>query len=165
MVLLALWRPSLADERAVKQDGARKPLNYLAVGATREPDALQELKRRGWNIDRTRVQVGKGDRAFRAATDTLRRWGQFQLGWSNVDPATPVAEGTMLAVTSKTLFLWNCNPLRIVYNAETRPPKLRLPWQPRPPRSFRLAHGCVEGHMLAGEESFGVEMDREGAVW
>jgi hypothetical protein len=59
-------------------------------------------------------QVGDGDKVYKAARACLQRWGHFQLGWSNVDPSTGVAEGTVLAITSKTLFLWNCNPLRIV---------------------------------------------------
>lgn len=45
----------------------------------------------------------------------LGRWGHFQLGWAAVDPDTGTAEGAPLTVTAKTLFLWTCNPLRIVW--------------------------------------------------
>lgn len=31
---------------------------------------------------------------------------------------------------------------------------------------YQFAHGCLKGHMLAGEESFAVEWDKESdAVW
>ncbi|KXZ48377.1 hypothetical protein GPECTOR_28g784 [Gonium pectorale] len=109
--------------------------------------------------------VGQGERAYKAASALLRRWGHFQLGWTGVDPSTGTSVGSPVVVTSLTLFLWHCNPLRIVYSAQRDPPRFRLPWQPRPPRSLRFAHGCVEGHMLAGEEGFGVEMQQDGSVW
>ncbi|GLC43581.1 hypothetical protein PLESTB_000396200 [Pleodorina starrii] len=165
MVLFALWRPSKADEQRLKYQCSSKDLNYTNLGGTKDPSLLQELKQRGWVLDRTSVQVGKGPRAFRAATDCLQRWGHFQLGWTGVDPATSTQAGAQVVVTSKTLFLWSCNPLRIVYSERREPPRMRLPWQPRPPRSFSFAHGCLQGHMLTGEEAFRVEMRPDGSVW
>ncbi|KAG2437870.1 hypothetical protein HXX76_005487 [Chlamydomonas incerta] len=167
MVHLALWRPSLADELRVKQEGSRNNLNYARdlVGTTKEPAAVRALAKKGWIVDSVSVKVGEGEKAYKAARACLQRWGHFQLGWSNVDPRTGVSAGTVLAVTSKTLFLWNCNPLRVVYNQQQEPPKLRLPWAPRPAQSFRFAHGCLDGHMLTGEESFSVEMRPDGSVW
>ncbi|PNH08654.1 hypothetical protein TSOC_004767 [Tetrabaena socialis] len=61
-----------------------------------------------------KAAVGCGARAFRAASACLQRWGHFQLGWTGVDPATPTRPGTLLAVTSRTLFLWSANPLKVV---------------------------------------------------
>ncbi len=61
------------------------------------------------------TQVGRGAQAFEAARGVLGRWGHFQLGWAAVDPGTGTAEGAPVTVTAKTLFLWTCNPLRIVW--------------------------------------------------
>ncbi|GFR50580.1 hypothetical protein Agub_g12854 [Astrephomene gubernaculifera] len=165
MVLLALTQPTCEDEERVKKESASKPLNYAHVGTTRDPVAVRQLADRGWVVDAVSVRVGQGDRAFRAACSCLHRWGHFQLGWARVRSDTGTRQGCPVAVTSRTLFMWSCNPLRIVYSVEQQPPRFRLPWQPRPARSFRFAHGCVEGHLLAGEESFGVEMRPDGSVW
>ena len=60
------------------------------------------------------LQVGHGARAFDKAKRFLESWGHFQLGWASVDPRTPVVQGAPVAVTSKTLFMWSCNPLKVV---------------------------------------------------
>jgi hypothetical protein len=60
------------------------------------------------------MQVGHGKRCFDRAKRLLEAWGHFQLGWASVDPRTRVAPGAPVAVTSKTLFLWSCNPLKVV---------------------------------------------------
>ncbi|GLC43570.1 hypothetical protein PLESTM_001491100 [Pleodorina starrii] len=127
---------------------------------------LKELKQRGWVLDRTSVQVGKGPRAFRAATDCLQRWGHFQLGWTGVDPATSTQAGAQVVVTSKTLFLWSCKPAadRLLGAPRAAADATSLA-APAAPRSFSFAHGCLQGHMLTGEEAFRVEMRPDGSVW
>ncbi len=95
----------------------RQPLNYAAVGATRNPVELQQLARQGWNIDHTRVKVGHGVQAFRAATSAVQRWAHFDLGWAAVQPSTGTSEGSPVAVTALSMFLWTVNPLRVVWVA------------------------------------------------
>lgn len=59
-------------------------------------------------------QVGKGKDDFQRAKDFVEHWGHFALGWTGVNPRTPVSSGALVAVTSKTLFMWSCNPLEVV---------------------------------------------------
>lgn len=44
----------------------------------------------------------------------MQQWGHFQLGWAEVDKATPVKEEGGVTVAAKSLFLWTVNPLKIV---------------------------------------------------
>ena len=114
-------------------------LNYALVGRTQEPtSSLSALQQEGWVVDHVRVQarafgraasgvgsavrahgappaqVGRGKDAFRRAKSCVEGWGHFQLGWARVDPRTHASRGTPVAVTSRTLIMWSCNPLKVV---------------------------------------------------
>ena len=57
-----------------------------------------------------------------------------------------------MCVCACVLGVWIRNPLQVVYRDESKD-------------RFALAHGCLQGHMLAGEEAFVVEKKSDGTVW
>jgi len=176
------WRPSRDTCREIAESASTSGgFNYPHVGATRDAPPLPPAVDGGWALDHARVRVGSGRAAYEAARDLVRRWGHFQLGWTDVDPATPVAPGAPVCVRANTMGAWSANPLRVVYVEEgrcrltppagapstaARPRGAGAP-PPRPPppadgRRFAFAHGCLGGHLLAGEERFAVEWDDRG---
>ena len=153
MVYLSLARPQAADaERALAQS---LPLgfNYPAadVGMTRGGE------RTDYACDHSRVRLGSGEAVYEAARAALGTWKQFQLGWAFVDPATPVRSGGGVCVCARTFLLWTRNPLQVVFT-DAQPSKTCR-------KRFAFAHGTLEGHLLAGEERFAVELSREGEVF
>src|SRR5262245_50806419 len=100
--------PPVVQEFLASQ--ANLSLTYAAAGATRfEPPA-------GYAVDRTRVHLGAGEDAFRAARAALERWDQFRLGWVEARPAsTPVRTGVVVAVVARVLGMWWLNACRVVY--------------------------------------------------
>ena len=89
----SLMRPSAVTIDKFLAEQRWSDFTYAAVGDTaRTPPA-------GYNVDRTRVSLGEGERTFELATAALGRWEQFQLGW--VEPgssAAPLESGTVVAV-------------------------------------------------------------------
>lgn len=146
---LSLRRPDAALEQRAVAAGLRLGHAYAEVGASRHdcPPAPA-----GYVLDHGRVLVGRGAEDYREARELLERWGHFQLGWTYVRPDTPVREGAGVCVAAR-LGLWVRNPLRVVYVDESTGEGLK--------KRFAYAHGCLDTHMLAGEERFAVEWDAE----
>ena len=101
---------------------------------------------------------------FQRAKAIVEQWGHFQLGWTEVDPEiSGTRVGDKVCVCARILGIWIRNPLQIVYNESEKKPggdaRGRV-------ESFSFAHGCLEGHMLAGEERFAVELLKDDdSVW
>lgn len=110
----------------------------------------------------TRVGTGKDD--FASAKGFMRRWGHFQLGWSEVDEATGTGRGDNVCVCANVLGVWIRNPLQVVYNEESSGSG-GVGQRGRCKERFSFAHGCLEGHLLAGEESFVLERWEDDSVW
>jgi len=149
--MIGLRKPSAAAIRDFLLGQAGLGLTYAAVGATAtSPPA-------GYAVDRTRVRLGEGEEAFRAARAALCRWEQFRLGWAEAWPAdTPVREGEVVAVLTRILGLWWLNAARVVYVVD----------RDGPVPAFGFAYGTLPGHAESGEERFLVEWDRAGGgVW
>src|ERR671910_611047 len=71
----SLRRPSAATIGEFLAAQAKLDFTYPEVGATAAvPPA-------GYVVDRTRIRLGEGEAAFRAARAALMRWDQFRLGW------------------------------------------------------------------------------------
>jgi hypothetical protein len=113
-------------------------------GTSSSPELPQAVTKGGWAIDHARVkvqcrkqrapappalpsstctrpattaphpQVGRGKHTFENAKRLVGSWGHFQLGWADVDPATPVRRGAPVCVRASTLGVWTLNPLQIV---------------------------------------------------
>lgn len=191
MVFLGVRYPTPASRRVATEYGASRGHNYPPehVGATRacppppspaptpgpppsssppsssaspRPPSLR-LPSVPYAVDRTFARVGSGEADFRRAKRLLREWGHFQLGWSEVDPATPVAEDARVCVCANVLGVWIRNPLRVVYLEDgIRPGGGERVLSDR----FAFAHGCLDGHLLAGEEAFVLERRAEDdSVW
>ena len=127
--------------------------------------------------DRNFTRVGTGRDDFASAKGLLQRWGHFQLGWSEVDEATGTGRGDEVCVCANILGVWIRNPLQIVYNEQGVGAGGAVASNNEGGASrsgsnggkcverFAFAHGCLEGHMLAGEESFVLERREDDSVW
>jgi len=60
------------------------------------------------------TQVGYGRKTYNFTRDLLLSWGQFQLPWAQVDPATSTKPGTAVCVTANVFGLWTAVPLEVV---------------------------------------------------
>lgn len=136
-------------------------------------------------MDHNRVKLGSGRQVYEAAKSLCQSWGHFQLGWTDVDPKTPVKAGAPVCVRAQTVGLWTANPLKIVYVSDgpcqalgiapSSAQKAQQQAGGRPRKSgrggtggerFSYAHGCLNGHFLAGEERFAVEWSKaDDSVW
>jgi uncharacterized protein (UPF0548 family) len=144
-------KPTSAMIGEFLQAQAKQGFSYTAPGATAAvPPA-------GYVVDRTRVHLGGGEKAFAAAAAALRRWEHFRLGWVETwPPDAPMETGTVVAVLARILALWWLNACRIVYVVNDEGPI----------RKFGFAYGTLPGHAESGEERFLIEWDRaSGSVW
>jgi uncharacterized protein (UPF0548 family) len=149
--MFSLGRPSRADIDAFLARAGRQPFSYPEVGATRDdrPPA-------GYAIDHRRIQVGRGERAFRSACAALREWEMFQLGWVRPCwPDTPVEPGSVVASLTRLAGIWLLNVCRIVYVDEAG----------LDGRRFRFAWGTLPEHVEQGEERFTIEWLDDDTVW
>src|SRR4051812_16523734 len=72
-LMISLRKPTLEVVQAFVATQVALDLSYPDVGATATTPPA------GYNVDRTRVRLGEGDRAFDAARAALHRWEQFNL--------------------------------------------------------------------------------------
>lgn len=150
------------------------------VGSTeKEPFTTkqkQELQRDGYFINNVRVQLGTGEATFLKAKESLRSWRHFQLGWSSVDPSTPVEiERRFLVRVNELLLAWLLQPLEIMYVHDTNSIKRSQVLIQKGPCStnskentqgvFAFGSGTLKGHLLAGEERFAVKWEEDDSVW
>jgi uncharacterized protein (UPF0548 family) len=146
--MLLLRKPSPSTIRDFLAAQARLALTYPAVGATatRAPA--------GYVVDHTRIKLGQGEPAFRAARAALQRWQQFRLGWVEAwPPDTPIKAGEVVAVVARSFGLWWLNACRVVFVVGEED-------------KFGFAYGTLPEHAGSGEERFLVEWDRaDDPVW
>lgn len=175
MVFLGLRYPTPASRRVATDHGTKRGFNYPPehVGASRHSPPPPSSSRKEAAVpsgkapadsqsrfqlnvpyvaDNTSTRVGGGAEDFAAAKRAVSTWKHFQLGWSEVAPGTGATRGDPVCVCARVLGVWIRNPLQVVYKEETAD-------------RFALAHGCLQGHMLAGEEAFVVEKKSDGTVW
>jgi uncharacterized protein (UPF0548 family) len=147
-----LRKPSSLTIRDFLATQADLDLTYPVVGT---PATLPPT---GYVADHTRVRLGEGEAAFRAAKAALARWVHFRLGWVEAWPAdTPLKVGECVAVVARVLGLWWLNACRIVYVVDD---------ETGPTCRFGFAYGTLPGHAEAGEERFLVEWNRaDDGVW
>jgi uncharacterized protein (UPF0548 family) len=144
--MFLLHQPSEDEIRAFVVGQRDEPFSYSPVGITRDPPST------GYNIDHNRMTLGIGSRSFAAATDAVRRWQMFNLGWVRLYRSdTPIEEGATVAVVISHLGFWSMNACRIVYVIEEGG---------RQPR-YGFAYGTLTDHGERGEERFTVEWNRE----
>ncbi|XP_034225210.1 UPF0548 protein At2g17695 isoform X1 [Prunus dulcis] len=162
MVFLSWIRPSPEEQKAcIDRSGS---FNYGAKfrGATAKSlSSLQEdkgLSNNGFLFNHARVLVGSGVDTYEKGKRALQDWRHFGLNWAFVDPKTPVQNGVKFCVCVKEFLPWVMMPLQVVYVNENRPSKQSM-------ASFRFGGGTLQGHLLAGEERFSIELDENNQVW
>ncbi|CAL5371367.1 unnamed protein product [Camellia sinensis] len=161
MVFLCWTRPSPEEQKAcIMKSGA---FNYDSKhrGASAKPaSSLQEdreLSKNGFLINHARILVGSGLETYEKGKTALQTWRNFGLDWSFVDPRTPIQSGVKFCVCVKEFFPWLMMPLQVVYVNENRNTK-------KAAASFGFGSGTLQGHLLAGEERFSIELDEDNQV-
>ena len=113
-------------------------------------------------VDSSSIRLGQGAQTFRRAKNLLREWKHFELGWAYTN-RPPVKMEEPVVVVAKSLGLWTMNPLRIhqcdMGNSLVR----KLVFMEKKRVSF--THRTLDGHQIAGEETFVVEWKKDGSVW
>ena len=135
-------------------DGQREePFSYPEVGASRAgAESLGE-----YVVDHNRIRLGTGEEAFARASEALRDWKMFDLGWVRTHPpGAPIETGTAVAVVGRHFGFWSLNACRIVYLVEEEGEVCR----------YGFAYGTLPEHAESGEERFTVEWNRaDDSVW
>ncbi|GMY11141.1 UPF0548 protein At2g17695-like [Fagus crenata] len=162
MVFLCWTRPSPQEQKTcINKSGA---FNYDAKfrGATSKPlSCLQEdkeLSKDGFLLNHARVLVGSGLETYEKGKSALQTWKHFGLNWAFVDPKTPIQSGVKFCVCVKEFLPWMMMPLQVVYVDEKRKANKAMV-------SFGFGSGTLQGHLLAGEERFSIELDENNQVW
>lgn len=144
----SIAKPTPADLDAFLAKGAAGPFTYPFVGLTldgRDPPP-------GWDVDRNRVDLGRGPAVFEAARLALARWTMFRLGWVETHPADlPIATGAVVAVVARSMGIWVRNACRVVGTVDDRDGPV---WR------SGFAYGTLADHVERGEERFLIEWDR-----
>jgi uncharacterized protein (UPF0548 family) len=150
--MLSVRKPGIELRRRYREFQAKLEFTYAEVGAT------AAVPPEGYAIDRTRIALGEGEKAFRSGRRALERWEQFQLGWLEVwPPEAPIRVGETVIVATNVFGLWSLNAARIVYVFDE---------SSQPMSRFGFAYGTLPGHVEAGEERFLVEWDKsDNRVW
>jgi uncharacterized protein (UPF0548 family) len=134
MFLIARPSESVIDSFISRQRA--HSFSYREVGST-----TQSLPP-NYTVDRNQVVLGSGSQTFHAASELLRSWQMFKLGWVDVFPrGAPIKTGETVAVLVRHFGFWSLNACRIVYVVENE-------------RSFGFAYGTLPDHAEQGEERF-----------
>lgn len=162
MVFLSWFRPSSEDQKSCinksgtfNYDSKYRGATAKSVSSLRED---KELSQDGYHLNHARVLVGSGLDTYEKGKAALQNWRHFGLNWTFVDPRTPVQNGVKFCVCVKEFLPWLMMPLQVVYVKENRNAKKAV-------ASFGFGSGTLQGHLLAGEERFSVELDENNQVW
>lgn len=162
MVFLCWSRPSPKDQKACLEKTNSFNYDCKHSGATeRSLSSLQkdkQLSEEGYLLNHARVLIGSGSKTYEKGKNALQNWRHFQMNWTFVEPTTPVKSGAKFCVCVKEFLPWLMMPLQVVYVNENKSSgKMKA--------SFSFGSGTLQGHLLAGEERFSVELDEKNQVW
>lgn len=162
MFFLSWSRPSPKDQKACLEKTGSFNYNGRHKGATAKSlSTLQEdkqLSEEGYLLNHARVLIGSGRETYEKGKHALQNWRHFQMSWTFVEPTTPIKSGVKFCVCVKEVLPWLMMPLQVVYvNENKRDGKVKA--------SFSFGGGTLQGHLLAGEERFSVELDDNNQVW
>ncbi|KAL9263649.1 UPF0548 protein-like protein [Drosera capensis] len=118
----------------------------------------KQLKEAGFSLNHARVLVGSGMETFEKGKAALQTWRHFQFNWTFVDSATPIKTGVKFCVCVNEFLPWLMMPLQIAYVDEDKRAK-------KGKASFSYGSGTLQGHLLAGEERFSLELNENDQVW
>lgn len=159
MVFLCWAKPSLQEQEDCrnKSDGFNYDSKYRGA-SSKHVSSLNELSKDGFLINHARVLVGSGAETYEKGKLALENWRHFGFDWGFVDSKTPIRSGVKFCVCVKEFLPWVMMPLQIVYVNESRSSKKDM-------ASFCFGSGTLQGHLLAGEERFSIEIDEKNQVW
>lgn len=162
MVFLSWGRPTPPEQKACIDKSGVFNYDTKYKGATAKPVASlkedRELSKDGFLLNHARVLVGSGLETYEKGKTALKTWRHFGLNWAFVDPKTPVQNGVKFCVCVKEFLPWVMMPFQVVYvNESVRKKKAAA--------SFGFGSGTLQGHLLAGEERFSIELDENNQVW
>ncbi|EEF40655.1 conserved hypothetical protein [Ricinus communis] len=162
MVFLSWTRPSPRQQKDFLTKSSAFNYDPKYKGATAKPVTSlkedSELTRDGFFVNHARVLLGSGLDTFDKGKSALQNWRHFGLNWAFVDPKTAIQSGVKFCVCYKEFLPWVMMPLQMIYVKESRNAKKGM-------ASFCFGGGTLQGHLLAGEERFSIEMDENNQVW
>ena len=145
--MLRFREPLTADIRDFLNNNALTEFSYPDVGCTKGRSLP------GYNTDRYRIQLGKGDVSFERSKRALRDWRMFSTEWVRICwPYKKLIPGTVVAAQAHHYGLFSVNAARIVYVVDE-------------PRRFGFAYGTMGNHMVRGELLFVVYQEEDGRVF
>ncbi|CAM0871089.1 unnamed protein product [Alopecurus aequalis] len=176
-LFLSLGRPSPEQQKSclaaasgfnydAALQGATAPKSPTAL-ASENTDSDRALADRGFSMNRSRVLVGSGADTFLHAKSAVLSWKHLALDWAEVEPDTPVKVGARFCICYKEVIPWVMFPLQIAYvtddnNSGSSSGRRK---GAKGGGVFAVGSGTLQGHLLAGEERFSVQVDEEDRVW
>lgn len=149
--MVTIRRPSENTIQHFLQQQADTNFSYPEVHFTQKTEAVP-----GYNNDRNRVLLGKGQAVYEAACEALRNWQMFPGGWAWIEPpGAPIRSDETLVMVARVFGLHWLNACRIVYTLDGSGPA----------RRFGFAYGTLPQHIECGEERFSVEWLADDTVW
>ena len=149
--MFLLRAPSVDEVEKFLTRQQQSAFSYAAIGAS------ATTVPRGYNVDRNRILLGRGENTWRPAMEAIRSWQMFNLPWLHLYwPSAPIQVGTNLALLVQHFGFYSLNAARIVCVVDEDGPVTR----------YGFAYGTLAEHAESGEESFTVEWNRsEDEVW
>ncbi|KAL4427456.1 hypothetical protein ABPG77_000745 [Micractinium sp. CCAP 211/92] len=158
---LRFGKPTPADMEVLMQEWQGRQCNHAHAGASASaPDLPAEVKGGGFMVTTGRRKVGQGRAAYDAAVRAVQSWQHLQLGWNcTTEPAQQV--GAVICSATQTVVPWSVLPAQVTYCREEA-----AAFGPGDEgRRFVLGLCSLNGHQLAGEERFCVELHGDGSVF
>jgi uncharacterized protein (UPF0548 family) len=149
--LFSLTTPSEDEIRRFISKQKDSGFSYPEVGASATAAPT------GYNVDRNRIQLGRGEIMWQRAVQAIHTWQMFSMPWVSLYwPSAPIQAGTEVAVSVYHFGFYSLHASRVVYVIDEDGPIQR----------FGFAHGTLAEHAESGEERFTVEWHRnDDGVW
>ena len=111
----------------------------------------------GYNVEKNRILLGRGESTWHRAVEAIRGWQMFNMPWVRLFwPTSPIQVGMDVAILIKHFGFCSLNASRIVYVVD----------EDGPVAKYGFAYGTLMEHAERGEERFTVEWNRsENKVW
>ncbi len=144
--MFSLQKPDRAAIDRFIREQSTLDFSYPHVGAAAGPAPA------GFVLDDRTTWLGQGEGTFARASETLKRWRHFALGWVQACwPETPIERGQTVAILAHTWGLWSLNACRIIEVLDERNAE---GW------TFGFVYGTLPGHVESGEERFVIRWNR-----
>lgn len=149
--LFFLRAPSVEEVEKFLTRQQQSAFSYADVGAS------ATTVPRGYNLDRNRILLGRGENTWGAAVEAIRAWQMFNMPWIRLYwPSASIQAGINVAILVQHFGFYSLNAGRIVYVVDENGTVAR----------YGFAYGTLAEHAESGEERFTVEWNRsQDEVW